>query len=300
VLHLSLALYIISFSMGIAVLILSFFAFATYRERAFLRLALLFGSIEILLVVSVLTTYDRVVPGEFGQWLDYAVPALSAIGYALFAYSLPMIVLDATQTHPSPSRNAALLILVMLMAALGIFRDWVVRSAFPELTGIAFLIIQIYAALILLRGLPRIDNATIRTLFRQLGLLVLVMSGMGALEMAARRAFPLPRFFQEFPFVNNVAFLCAIVLLILFAARYLRKEPSVTACALTDEFVQAYGISPRECEIISMMIQGFNNRMIGERLFISAATVKNHVYHIYQKTGAANKVQLMNLINPPK
>jgi len=64
--------------------------------------------------------------------------------------------------------------------------------------------------------------------------------------------------------------------------------------------VQAYGISPRECEIISMMIQGFNNRMIGERLFISAATVKNHVYHIYQKTGAANKVQLMNLINPPK
>jgi DNA-binding CsgD family transcriptional regulator len=40
--------------------------------------------------------------------------------------------------------------------------------------------------------------------------------------------------------------------------------------------------------------------MIGERLYISAATVKNHIYHIYRKTGVVNKVQLLNLVNNPK
>ena len=40
--------------------------------------------------------------------------------------------------------------------------------------------------------------------------------------------------------------------------------------------------------------------MIGEKLFISTTTVKNHIYHIYQKTGVTNKIQLINLINSPK
>ena len=38
----------------------------------------------------------------------------------------------------------------------------------------------------------------------------------------------------------------------------------------------------------------------GETLFISALTVKNHIYHIYQKIGVENKIQLLNHINSPK
>ena len=45
-------------------------------------------------------------------------------------------------------------------------------------------------------------------------------------------------------------------------------------------------------DIIEMMARGFSNSAIAEKLFISTLTVKNHVYHIYQKTGAENKVQL--------
>ena len=49
-----------------------------------------------------------------------------------------------------------------------------------------------------------------------------------------------------------------------------------------------------------MMARGFSNNAIAEKLFISTLTVKNHVYHIYQKTGAGNKVQLLNMINSSK
>ena len=49
-----------------------------------------------------------------------------------------------------------------------------------------------------------------------------------------------------------------------------------------------------------MIVRGYSNRKIGETLFISAMTVKNHIYHIYQKTGVENKIQLLNVINSPK
>jgi len=44
------------------------------------------------------------------------------------------------------------------------------------------------------------------------------------------------------------------------------------------------------------MERGYSNSKLADALFISTRTVKNHVYHIYQKTGVRNKVQLINLI----
>jgi DNA-binding CsgD family transcriptional regulator len=64
--------------------------------------------------------------------------------------------------------------------------------------------------------------------------------------------------------------------------------------------VNRFGISQRERDIIEMMAQGLSNGAIADKLYISTVTVKNHVYHIYRKTGAGNKVQLLNLINSLK
>jgi DNA-binding CsgD family transcriptional regulator len=58
----------------------------------------------------------------------------------------------------------------------------------------------------------------------------------------------------------------------------------------------AYGISKREQEIITLVLEGCSNRDIEDRLFISLATVKDHIYKIYKKTGVKNRVQLVNLL----
>jgi DNA-binding NarL/FixJ family response regulator len=111
-----------------------------------------------------------------------------------------------------------------------------------------------------------------------------------------------PAILREFGITTIAYYLAITILVLIYALRYLFQPEKNTnmACALPDQFVQKYGISPRECEIVSMIVQGSNNRKIGEALFISALTVKNHVYHIYQKTGARNKIQLLNLINSLK
>ncbi|SFD36284.1 response regulator transcription factor [Clostridium uliginosum] len=56
-------------------------------------------------------------------------------------------------------------------------------------------------------------------------------------------------------------------------------------------------LTNREKEIVDYVSMGLSNKEIGEKLFISANTVKNHVYNIYKKVNVKNKVELINLVN---
>lgn len=51
-------------------------------------------------------------------------------------------------------------------------------------------------------------------------------------------------------------------------------------------------LTPRELDVVRMVAEGYGNREIGERLFISEATVKTHLHAIYEKLGVKGRVQL--------
>lgn len=51
----------------------------------------------------------------------------------------------------------------------------------------------------------------------------------------------------------------------------------------------AEALSPREIEILRALETGAGNRELARRLFISEATVKTHLVHIYQKLGVENR-----------
>ncbi|HEY9358210.1 MAG TPA: response regulator transcription factor [Arthrobacter sp.] len=48
-------------------------------------------------------------------------------------------------------------------------------------------------------------------------------------------------------------------------------------------------LTPREAELLSLLTQGLSNRELGQRLFISEATVKTHLAHIYAKLGVETR-----------
>lgn len=50
-------------------------------------------------------------------------------------------------------------------------------------------------------------------------------------------------------------------------------------------------LTRRECEVLQLMTDGQSNRQIGETLFISEKTVKNHVSNILQKMGMNDRTQ---------
>ena len=63
-----------------------------------------------------------------------------------------------------------------------------------------------------------------------------------------------------------------------------------------ESFCHAFEISKRETEIILEICQGKTNQAIADSLFITLQTVKDHIHHIYTKTGVRNRVQLTNLV----
>jgi len=53
-----------------------------------------------------------------------------------------------------------------------------------------------------------------------------------------------------------------------------------------------HGLTSRELEILRLLAAGHLNREVGERLFISPATVARHIANIYRKLGVDSRAKL--------
>jgi DNA-binding NarL/FixJ family response regulator len=74
-----------------------------------------------------------------------------------------------------------------------------------------------------------------------------------------------------------------------FAAARAPAGPSVAAEAGD----AAEGLTPREAEVLAHIAAGESNAEIAAALFVSEATVKTHINHIFGKTGLRDRAQLV-------
>jgi two-component system nitrate/nitrite response regulator NarL len=54
----------------------------------------------------------------------------------------------------------------------------------------------------------------------------------------------------------------------------------------------AAALSQRELEIVILVAQGYKNKEMAERMFISEQTVKNHLHNIFDKVGVSDRLEL--------
>ncbi len=57
------------------------------------------------------------------------------------------------------------------------------------------------------------------------------------------------------------------------------------------ESIEAYQISTREAEVLSLLAAGCSNQEIANQLFISLSTVKSHISRIYSKLAVKRRTQ---------
>jgi len=62
------------------------------------------------------------------------------------------------------------------------------------------------------------------------------------------------------------------------------------------DFSVRYGLTPRESEVLGKLLLGHDNLEIARRLSVKIRTAKTHVEHIWKKTGAHSRAQLMGLL----
>jgi len=300
VLPIFLALFIASFSLGFAVLVLSILSFMRSGQLPFRQFAVFYCAVLLFNLHDILQLYERAFTGVFGSALPVIAMILSSVANGLMAYLIPVITFRIVNREISRSRFAVHVVVILALVALGTLDDLFPGSPFPALNDAGDVGVLVYGMSIVFLNFNRIGSPAVRS-FMRAGLIFNSAMVVLALAQLFLRSLPIaPPILRDYGLIEVAWYLGADALLLLFGLRYLFKTEVNLACNLPDHFVQKYGISPRECEIVSMIVQGLGNRKIGETLFISALTVKNHIYHIYQKTGVANKIQLLNLINSPK
>lgn len=67
-------------------------------------------------------------------------------------------------------------------------------------------------------------------------------------------------------------------------------SPAVVARLASHVRAPASGtLSQREREVLALVARGASNRLIAEQLFVSEATVKTHLVHVYEKLGVNDR-----------
>ncbi|HIK27250.1 MAG: response regulator transcription factor [Oscillatoriaceae bacterium SKW80] len=78
------------------------------------------------------------------------------------------------------------------------------------------------------------------------------------------------------------------------ATKQIEKSKTVMINATDSEFnqlIEAYPLTERELEVLELIVQGYSNAAIAQKLYITVGTVKTHVRNILNKLSAADRTQ---------
>jgi DNA-binding CsgD family transcriptional regulator len=291
-----LGLCIVGFSLGVVIIAFGAQTWQRLRLRYFGSFTLQFAGSTLILLAEGFRTYGDVTQGALNPALPGVITIVVTAGHAVLGWSLPLFALDLTGVRVTARRRVVHLLIVAVLTGTSLLAELVPGALTYAVDYLAIIALYGYGTLILLRGLGKIEDARLRTLTTRLLVLAASTALPGLAQLAVRFIPQAPAWLRGYPLVQLVYYLGTVGLLLAHTARPVSAESAAQGCSLPPGFIQRYSISPRECEIISSLEQGISNKRLAEQLFISAQTVKNHIYHIYQKTGARNKVQLVNLV----
>jgi DNA-binding CsgD family transcriptional regulator len=286
--HIIFIYYIVSLASGVAGILLSFLHYLKVRRRIvgqYIGMVLLFTVYLLLLNIHY---YQRTVV----LFDSDVVHALAVIMLAIALGCLYYLVPAALHTYfekRMPRTVAAGFLCLALLPLLETVTGFFIRVAWggPPLPRIVNYLVVGYALVFLIkerrrlappkRGMARLILASI------IGFLLMqaVDDVQGLLNPGHYPVTALPLYY----------FLCnAASVVIVF--RNFQKTPLPAAAGPGDAFVETYRITDREREVIMLIIEGCANKQIAARLGVSFSTVKNHIYNIFQKTGARSKIEL--------
>jgi len=78
---------------------------------------------------------------------------------------------------------------------------------------------------------------------------------------------------------------------------YLTRIGTIPDRTSADQFfLKNFSISPREAEVLELILKGYSNKEIGNALCISFTTSRTHVSHIFEKTGVSSRMELVSKV----
>jgi|GEM_PF-4871632 len=288
---------------GVVTAILGYLLYLKYRVKTIRYYAVFIFTTTLTVASTIIQSYTGAVDSpQISTW--------NLVGLALFEFFLICITYSFARFslgivhHPLPRYQKVMigisglsfLLSAGILCAVNIGRDILIIPK-PVYACFAVILIILFATLIIgslqiALHLRQIRNLDLKRALKTLALVLIVYIPLQTLLILLN---------GEWVYImlsRNLLYLSIDIISILYAAKYFFiQAPSIMdAITVSDSFVTKYAITPREREVIQLLLQGLSIKEVAAALDRSFKTINNHIYNIYQKTGAGNKIELLNRI----
>lgn len=306
--HLILALYVLVFSGGFAGLASLFML--SMRVRSRLISPLLAVELAFLAELGLVTAYFYLTSvlglmGPLPVGVEIAISILSlSLTIVLYLQMNALVSLLPGQSRRSKGirkasgiATAGVVLFFLLGAVVGLAAPPPDNSAFQKLltagsyvlSGIAVGLYGFAALFSPLTGEP----SPVRIAVRGAGFMCLLFLPLSLVEFLVETLVTVtwrPLSLEYLVFLGLNAFFVAACVISLSG----KGNERVILETVSGETAARFSLTPRERDMAAMIAKGLTNKEIAWELDISPATVRTHVYNLFQKVGVQSRIELLN------
>jgi DNA-binding CsgD family transcriptional regulator len=297
--HLAFLYYVISYSIGLPTLAVVIITFLKTKNRILKYFLPFLISVTLQLVFTTILRYQDVTHLYSNTYPNIGIKYLYLLSESSIIFTLPIFCHVLFSVKRTKLRNLSFGTLFVLSLGI-IFSPYFLKyipeqhqlSALPgfEIYRGIFFFAVLYSIIMLFFSLRKITEKHLRWL----AIISLVFMFVSLVEILHCELLPILKHAQlPIPLSPLCYLVLNIVFLVLVVKNFLLIPVTIPNFRNLTDFKQ-YQLTNREKEIINLLIQGFQNKEISQKLFISESTVKTHIQNIYKKLGIQNRVQLVN------
>lgn len=313
--HFLILFYFIVFTIGFSLIILGLFIWLKNKQETLKYFIMSAFALTLILFEQMVTAYNIANMIESNP-LDIIIRYISTIGCGLMIYALTRLIWLIRGAINTKKKEWGLILfslLPLIMMTLYYVTDNLVMV---RVAGFLFFGTVLYNTIILIGNIEKIEDLILKSAIKKFLVISLLMFPILFFDTFVEK---LPKIGEDFPF----GLLSVFVFYLIFCGisiYYLIKNYHVLLNQPTgpintgaensevdpnkssdlnnnnEKLFENYRITPREKEIIDLLINGYSYNRICDELVIALPTVKTHAHNIYKKLGIRNKIELINLV----
>ncbi|MDA1354228.1 MAG: LuxR C-terminal-related transcriptional regulator [bacterium] len=303
-LHVINLYHLLSVSSGAAAFFLIVILVAKFRRSLLKRYLALFCSITFVVFGIALQVYRFYLVPDQSPFMFTVIWGITKLGLVSLIFTLPWFTHHLVDDPKRKRKNVLFACMAVLVLILRFFPyEFILNPRLVPMAAIfsfySFSVILLgtvgYSCFVAYRQIRQRKDRQMMDIFKAVVSITLLLFFAFLWDMnhqvLSDVLWVVPK---ELAFTPGVYLIWNLVFLT-FGAQYLIMTPVLQLNDdTTKSYFDAYNITKREKEIMLLMFQGFNNQEIAQQLFISRATVKTHIHHVYDKVGVSGRVDLLN------
>jgi DNA-binding CsgD family transcriptional regulator len=301
--YFTLFFYILSCSTSFASLFMAIVSFIKFRNKTFLYYILFLFDLTLLLFLENFEYFRVYFMNRFPSFDQIFRILLYNCSYSVMYYLMPLILYSFLEKRFSFVLKIPFFLLSIVAVALTFIPSAITETlidfwrvslfCFKSVNWI-FIFIFSLTFVISLLNYKKISQSGKKIILKTFFAVAALFIPLFILEFLWNNDIQRIYFLGPISSLNFLYFTINLIFIIIAGKSLYFKSDQPVDIHPTESFLEKYGITEREREMIIFLAKGYSNKQIASMLYISSITVKNHIYNIYKKTRVQSRVELMN------